>query len=76
MASQAISRILSIIFWIFTYTELNELNPERASSILPEYVGLWFMVSQVIHLFIMADFMYYWVKAIRRGEGVTLPTYV
>lgn len=27
VASQAISRILSIIFWIFTYSELNELNP-------------------------------------------------
>lgn len=34
------------------------------------------MLSQIIHLIIMADFMYYWVKAIRRGEGVQLPTYV
>lgn len=76
MASQAISRILSIIFWIFTYAELNELNREKSTSILPEYVGYWFMFSQIIHLFIMADFMYYWVRAIRRGEGVMLPTYV
>jgi hypothetical protein len=34
------------------------------------------MVAQVIHLFIMADFMYYWIKALRRGEGVQLPTYI
>jgi hypothetical protein len=34
------------------------------------------MLSQIIHLIIMADFMYYWIKAIRRGEGVVLPTYV
>lgn len=65
-----------MIFWIFTYTELNELNPERSTSILPEYVGIWFMVSQAIHLFIMADFMYYYVKAIRSGGGLSLPTYV
>jgi hypothetical protein len=77
VASQAISRILSIIFWVFTYTELNELNRERSTSILPEYVGYWFMVSQIIHLFIMADFLYLWVQAIRKGVGVViLPTYV
>jgi hypothetical protein len=34
------------------------------------------MLSQIIHLIIMADFMYYWIKAIRRGEGVVIPTYV
>lgn len=75
VASQAISRILSLIFWTFTYTELNDLDRERSTSILPEYVGYWFMFSQIIHLIIMADFLYYWIKAIRRGEGVMLPTY-
>jgi hypothetical protein len=38
-----------------------------ASSLLPEYVGYWFMITQIIHLFIMGDFMYYWIKAVRRG---------
>lgn len=46
-------------------------------SVLSEYVGYWFMASQVIHLFIMGDFMYYWIKAIRHGTGVIqLPTYI
>lgn len=74
MAAQGISRILFIIFWIFTYTEL---NTESAMSLLSEYVGYWFMISQIIHLFIMGDFMYYWFKAVRHGTGVIqLPTYI
>lgn len=74
MAAQAISRILFIIFWVFTYAEL---NTDEASSLLSEYVGYWFMISQVIHLLIMADFMYYWVKAMRTGSGVIqLPVYI
>lgn len=74
MAAQGISRILFIVFWIFTYTEL---NTESAMSLLSEYVGYWFMISQIIHLFIMGDFMYYWFKAVRHGTGVIqLPTYI
>jgi hypothetical protein len=34
------------------------------------------MIAQVIHLFIMADFMYYWIKAITRGKNVQLPAYI
>ena len=70
MAAQAISRILFIIFWVFTYAEL---NTDKAMSLLSEYVGYWFMLSQVIHLLIMADFMYYYVKAMRSGGVITLP---
>ena len=74
MAAQAISRVLFIIFWVFTYAEL---NTDRAMSLLSQYVGYWFMFSQVVHLIIMADFMYYWVKAMRHGSGVIhLPTYI
>jgi sterol desaturase/sphingolipid hydroxylase (fatty acid hydroxylase superfamily) len=74
VAAQAISRVLFIIFWVFTYAEL---NTDRASSLLSEYVGYWFMISQIIHLFIMADFMYYWIKAMRTGSGVIqLPVYI
>lgn len=66
VAAQAISRILFIIFWIFTYAEL---NTDKAMSLLSEYVGYWFMATQIMHLIIMGDFMYYWVKAIRSGSG-------
>lgn len=76
IAAQAISRILSIIFWIDTYAELNVTRSDASYAILHNYVGHWFMVSQVIHLFIMGDFMYYWVKALRRGDSVQLPTYI
>ena len=74
VAAQGISRILFIIFWIFTYAEL---NTDKAMSLLSEYVGYWFMTSQIIHLLIMGDFMYYWIKAMRHGTGVIqLPTYI
>lgn len=74
MAAQAISRVLLIIFWIFTYAEL---NTDSAMSLLSEYVGYWFMTSQIIHLFIMADFMYYYIKALMHGsDTIQLPTYI
>jgi hypothetical protein len=25
------------------------------------------MITQITHLFIMGDFMYYWIKAVKRG---------
>ena len=67
IAAQAISRVLSIIFWIETYAELNVSRSDASYALLHNYVGYWFMISQIIHLFIMADFMYYWVRALRRG---------
>ena len=74
VATQAISRVLFITFWVFTYAEL---NTDRAMSLLSEYVGYWFMISQVIHLLIMADFMYYYVKALLHGsDTIELPTYI
>lgn len=74
MAAQAISRVLFIIFWVFTYSEL---NTDRAMTMLSEYMGYWFMTSQVIHLLIMADFMYYYVKALMHGsDSIELPTYI
>jgi len=76
VAAQAISRVLSIIFWVFTYSELNTDDRTRTVSPLPEYVGHCFLMAQIIHLLIMADFMYYWLKAIIRGVNVRLPTHV
>lgn len=76
VAAQAISRVLSIIFWVFTYSELNTDDRSRTVSPLPEYVGHCFLLAQIIHLLIMADFMYYWVKAMLRGGNVRLPTHV
>ena len=74
MAAQAISRVLFIIFWIFTYAEL---NTDSSMSLLSEYMGYWFMTSQVIHLIIMADFMYYYAKALLHGsDTIELPTYI
>lgn len=75
IATQAISRVMSIIFWLFTYAELNSSDSDKNTSLIPQYTGEWFMLSQVIHFLIMADFMYYWVKSVVRGGTVQLPTY-
>jgi len=74
VAAQAISRIIYICFWIFTYADL---NTDQAMSLFSEYVGYWFMTSQFIHLIIMADFMYFWIKAMKSGSGaIQLPIYI
>ena len=76
MAAQAISRVFSIIFWLFTYTELNTDDTAKSHSPLPEYVGHCFLLAQIIHLLIMADFMYYWIRAMYKGVNVSLPSHV
>lgn len=76
MAAQAIARVLSIVFWVFTYKELNTSDRSAASSPMPEYAGHCFLLAQCIHLLIMGDFLVYWINAMFKGVNVTLPSHV
>ncbi|EZG79652.1 putative ER lumen protein retaining receptor [Gregarina niphandrodes] len=57
LAGQCLAKILSFIFWVATYSELND--PSRK---LKSFAGIWVIIGQVIQLILMGDFMYLYLK--------------
>lgn len=66
LAAQAVSKLISFIFWFSSYSELS--NPEH---IVKGYVGNWVMAMQIVQLLIMGDFIYHYVRCIRLGVPVS-----
>ena len=71
LTSLSVARLQDLVFWLYSYKELTSAAGSRAPGIVA-------LVSQLVHLAIMADFLYYYVVAISRGggdtAGVILPT--
>jgi ER lumen protein retaining receptor len=61
------ARVFELIFWIGSFKELSD----HAGSRSPGYLVL---LSQIIHIVIMADFFYYYFRSISRGVPMELPT--
>jgi len=62
LAAQAMSRLLSFIFWAFSHHELNDVHKPMKS-----YVGWWVLFAQLAQLVVMGDFIYYYIRCIRKG---------
>jgi hypothetical protein len=76
LAAQALSRVLSFVFWANSHAELNDRNHDNhvGASIglgpLKGYVGHWVVVMQLVQIVLMADFLWLYVKCLRRGISV------
>ena len=71
LAAQAVSRALSFIFWSHSHHELNSVNRGRhGTAIGGAFVGWSVLGMQLVQLLIMADFIYYYVRCIRKGVSV------
>jgi ER lumen protein retaining receptor len=75
LASQVLARILNVIFWLDTYVELNSSHV-HSIALFKEYVGWIFIVAQFAHLCVMSEFSYLYIKSLRSGASVSLPSYV
>lgn len=69
VAALGFSRVSEIIFWISSHKEL-------AGSSSSPYVGILVLLTQVAHLIIMADFFFYYIRALRKGGPMELPTHM
>ncbi|KAH8739296.1 hypothetical protein FG386_002826 [Cryptosporidium ryanae] len=67
LASLAFSRILSFVFWLFSY---KELSPETGINI----PGWAVMASFAIQIILFADFLYEYIKSVRLGRALIIPT--
>merc|ERR1719514_14668 len=53
LAAQALSRMMSFIFWASSFSELS--NPDH---VIKKYVGNWVVGIQLLQLIVMGDFIY------------------
>jgi hypothetical protein len=58
----AFARVFELIFWAGSFGELSG------------FAGYLVLLSQLVHLAIMADFFYYYFMSISKGTPMELPT--
>lgn len=68
---QGLSRLMSLIFWWYTYEELNE-ELEDSYSLFHLYTGYALIACQIIQLLLMIDFYYYYFKSLFKGEKMNV----
>lgn len=68
---QGLHRLLTLIFWYYTYDELNE-ESEDSYSFFHTYTGYALILSQLIQLILMLDFYYYYFKSLFKGEKMSI----
>jgi len=66
LAGQTIAKALAFLFWIFSYSELN--NP---AVLTKSYVGHWVILVQLFQLLLMGDFMYHYARCIQKGLSLS-----
>lgn len=66
LAAQALSRLMSFIFWASSFSELS--NPNHT---IKQFVGHWVVGVQLIQLLIMGDFIYQYVRCLQKGIPVS-----
>jgi hypothetical protein len=71
VAALGLARLFSLLFWLSSY---HELNDKYATNVTGGYVGHFVVGSQVVQLLLMCDYFYYYIKAMRKGGLVQIPT--
>jgi len=62
------ARVLHLAFWLSSYHELN-----NDSGTLSRYPGFFVVFSQLVHLGLMLDFFYFYIKSVKTGGPMMLP---
>lgn len=66
LAAQATAKLISFTFWVSSFSEL-----ANKDHIIKSYVGHWVVAMQLVQLLVMADFIYHYVRCIRKGIPVS-----
>lgn len=66
LAAQALAKLMSFIFWASSFSELS--NPNHY---IKAFVGNWVVVMQLGQLLVMGDFIYHYIRCIRKGIPVS-----
>jgi len=66
LAAQALSRLMSFIFWASSFSELS--NPDHY---IKKFVGNWVVGIQMLQLIIMGDFIFHYIRCLAKGLPMT-----
>jgi hypothetical protein len=66
LAAQALSRLMSFIFWASSFSELS--NPDH---VIKQFVGNWVVGIQLLQLIVMGDFIYHYIRCVQKGLPVS-----
>lgn len=66
LAAQALSRMMSFIFWASSFSELS--HPDHP---VKKFVGNWVVGIQLLQLIVMGDFIYHYIRCIQKGLPVS-----
>lgn len=67
----AAGRACQFVFWLSSFRELND---KYAAHYSRAYPGHLVVLSQVVNLLLLADYVYFYLSASRRREGFILPS--
>ncbi|CAD8186567.1 unnamed protein product [Paramecium pentaurelia] len=65
--TQAINKVICVIFWFYSYEELNRSADESTISVAPWLSGYFVMVAQMISIIITTDFVYKYLQSWKQG---------
>jgi len=66
LAAQALAKLMSFIFWASSFSELSNSN-----HYIKSFVGNWVVAMQLVQLVVMGDFIYHYLRCIRKGIPVS-----
>jgi len=66
LAAQALSRLMSFVFWASCFSEL-----ANNDHLIKKFVGHWVVGVQLLQLILMGDFIYHYVRAIQKGIPIS-----
>lgn len=73
VAAYGVSRVLSVLFWLFSFRELNNAFRPITVNLLAGYAGYLVILAQALQLLIVLDFLYYYIKSAVTGAAFSLP---
>lgn len=69
--SVAMGRALHFVFWLSSYHELNDKYTDEYAK---KYPGHLVVLSQIVNLLLMCDYIYYYMVSARSGQHFVLPS--
>jgi len=63
---QGVSMFFSLLFWYYTYPELNEFQ-HNSFALFPSYCDNFIILSQVNQIIIMIDYYYLHIESMFKG---------
>jgi hypothetical protein len=73
VANMFLSCLLRIVFWVWAIPGCEDLSSPDGFSWDMQLSGAYILGAHILELIVLLDFMYYYVKAMRKGSAVYLP---